>query len=105
MSLEDIIVYIIFILIVISILIMMKKINEKKYIFNTSDFTEILISCVVLGIATGTCYVLMYYAIFNEFLTESTSSLAIRLFSLLGGFYLIIKAFETYIKKLNEIFK
>lgn len=103
MSLEDIIIWSILILIIISIVIIIVRISNKNYIFKMSDFTEVLVSCITLGLAIATCYVLFQYAIYNKITPDSTSTLAIRLFSLLGGFYLLIKSLESYVNKINEV--
>jgi len=104
-SIEERIIRIIFILILCCVAMMINNIYKKRYKFKISDFTELSISCVTLGLAMGTCYVLIYFAIYNKLLTESTSSLAVRLFSMLGGFYLCIKSISIFIEKINEIFK
>ncbi len=82
---------------------MCDKLIKKRYVFKLSDITEIAITSVTSGLGLGTCYVLLYYAIYNELLTESTSSLAIRLFALLGSCYLGIRAISGFITKINEI--
>jgi len=82
---------------------MVTNIYQKKYTFKLSDLTELLLSCLIFGTSIGAFYVLLHYSIFNKLLTDSTSSLVIRLFAMVGAFYLVFKAGEAFLKKLLEI--